>query len=146
MVPSLRIPLAVVFIVAGALAAAAKDVPLPKIDLQKLCKQNDTAVSSVFSDISKDYVSTCVEDELAARAQIVKEWASFPALARSQCIQPKEYFPGYAEWLSCLEATRDVVKLRKESAATAGSSYGASRQCPIVRATPDGTLKSVDAC
>ena len=130
----------------AAFAASAKDIHLPKIDLQKLCKENNVAVSSAFSDISKDYVSTCVEDELAARAQIVKEWASFPALARSQCIQPKEFFPGYVEWLSCLQATRDVVKMRKESAAAAGSSYRARRQCPIVRATPDGTLRSVDAC
>jgi hypothetical protein len=85
-----------------------------------------------------------VQDELDARAQIVKEWASFPAVARSRCIQPKEFFPGYTEWLSCLQMTRDALKLRKEN----GSGYGrdTSRQCPIIQMTPEGDLRSIVAC
>jgi hypothetical protein len=123
------------------------NIHLPKVDLQKLCKQNASAVRSAVTDVSKEYIDTCVADEQDARAEIDKGWATFPALARSTCIQPKEYFPGYVEWLSCLQMTRDVLKMRKENA-PAASSQGpdARRQCPIVRITPDGSLISVDAC
>ena len=145
---SSKISLAVSFAVVAAFAAPAQDIHLPKVDLQKLCKENDKAVRSVITDVSNEFTSTSVEDDLAARAEIVKEWASFPGLARSRCIQPTEFFPGYVEWLSCLQTTRDAFKMRKESAAAAGSSYGrdARRQCPIVQVTPDGTLRSVVAC
>jgi hypothetical protein len=143
MVLSSKISLAAIFIVVAAFAAYAQDIHLPKIDLQKLCKENNAAVTAVFSDVSKDAISTCVDDEQAARAQIVKEWASYPAVARSRCIQPGEFYPGYTEWLSCLQMTRDALQLRKET--TVGSSYG-NRQCPIVRVTPNGDLRSVVAC
>jgi hypothetical protein len=128
----------------AAFAASAKDINLPKIDLQKLCEENNAAVTAVITGVPKDAISTCVEDEQAARAQIVKEWASFSALTKSRCIQPREFYPGYTEWLSCLQMTRDAFKLREEN----GSVYdsGASRQCPIIRVTREGELRWVDAC
>jgi hypothetical protein len=92
LVLSLKISLAVIFIVVAAFAAGAEDIHLPKVDLQKLCKENDKAVRSVLTDVSNDFTSICVADELAARAEIAKEWASFPALAKSRCIQPNEFF------------------------------------------------------
>jgi hypothetical protein len=144
LVLSSKISLAAIFIVVAAFAASAQDIRLPKIDLQKLCKENDQAVRSVITGVSNDYTSVCVQDELDARAVIVKEWASFPALAKSRCIQPKEYYPGYTEWLTCLQMTRDALKLREEN----GSVYdsGASRQCPIIRVTREGQLRWVNAC
>jgi hypothetical protein len=133
-------------LVVAAFAASAKDINLPKIDLQKLCKENDQAVRSVITGVSNDYTSVCVDDELAARAQIVKEWASFPALAKSRCIQPKEYYPGYTEWLACLQMTRDAFKLRQDNGAAGVYGSGTNRQCPIMQFTRDGTFKSVIAC
>jgi hypothetical protein len=141
---SSKISLAAISIVVAAFAASAKDINLPKIDLQKLCKENSAAVTSVITDVPKDAISTCVEDEQAARAQIVKEWASFPALAKSRCIQPKEFYPGYTEWLSCLQMTRDAFKLREDNGSVFDN--GASRQCPIIRVTREGELRWVNAC
>ena len=70
-------------------------------------------------------------------------------------MQPKEYLPGYVEWQSCLEMTRDVLKLRKESAPSAsGSSRRPSKgragavtgECPIVKYTDDGSIDYVINC
>jgi putative SOS response-associated peptidase YedK len=130
----------------AAFAASAKDINLPKIDLQKLCKENNAAVTAVITGVPQDAISTCVEDERAARAEIVKEWTSFPAVAKSRCIQPTEFYPGYVEWLSCLQITRDAFKLRQDNGAAGVYGSATSRQCPIMQFTPDGNFKSVVAC
>ena len=107
---------------------------------------------------SQDAFSSCMNDEQTARDQLVKDWPAYPAPAKSLCIQPKEYLPGYVEWQSCLEMTRDVLNLRKEEAGSAPSSSDASRQssgrrsgseareCPIVKTAEDGSVEWVDNC
>jgi len=54
-----------------------------------------------------------------ARDQLVKDWASYPALAKSRCAKPQEYLPGYVEWLTCIEMTRDSLQILKETRAPA---------------------------
>jgi hypothetical protein len=83
-----------------------------------------------------------VSDEQAARDQLQKDWASFPASDKARCIQPKEYLPSYVEWLTCLEMTRDVRAMRKGQPDTSTS----VDKCPVVRFREDGTIVSVNAC
>jgi hypothetical protein len=87
-------------------------------------------------------MNVCLMDQQAARDQIVKDWATYPAIAKERCVQPKEYLPGYVEWQSCLELTRDVLKLRKENA----SRTSGSTDCPIVKYTDDGSIDYVINC
>jgi hypothetical protein len=107
---------------------------------------------------NQDNFSTCMSDEQTAREQLVKNWATYPALAKEQCVQPMEYLPGYVEWQACLEMTRDVIDLRKQQAASAGASayatgqppgrstHSQARECPIVQTTEDGSIDWVINC
>ena len=94
----------------------------PTIDIQKTCRENVNALGmSLGAEIGQDLM-VCLMDEQSARDQLVKDWASYPAIAKQRCVQPKEYLPGYLEWQVCLELTRDVLKMRKENASdTSGS-------------------------
>jgi hypothetical protein len=121
---------------------------LPKIDLQKFCKETSSALATNLS--TQGDVDSCTSDEQAARDQLVKDWATYPALTKTTCVQPNEYLPSYIEWLTCIEMTRDVLKMRKEAAASTPESPNGSdpagRQCPIVKIGVDGSIKWVIAC
>jgi hypothetical protein len=127
----------------------AQNRGVPALDVQKVCRQNDREVRLLFSDVSHDYFSSCIADEQKAREQLVKDWATFPALAKDRCAQPKEYLAAYVEWLTCLEMARDVMKMRKEqqgAATSKASSTKSGRLCPIVEVGADGSVISVVAC
>jgi hypothetical protein len=85
----------------------------PSIDMQRMCRASASAMVSISGDSSNDYQS-CLSDEQAARDQLEKDWATFPARDRSFCALPTEYLPSYIEWLTCFEMERDVRKIRTE--------------------------------
>jgi hypothetical protein len=99
-------------------------------------------------------------DEQAARDQIVKDWATYPAIAKERCVQPSEYLPGYVEWQTCLEMTKDVVKMRQDrekngsAPTTVGQSSKSSKrraglttsECPVVKYTEDGGIDYITNC
>ena len=87
----------------------------PTIDIQKTCRENANALGTMLGGEIQQDLQVCLMDEQAARDQLVKDWASYPAIAKERCVQPKEYLPGYVEWHTCLELTRDVLKMRKEN-------------------------------
>ena len=135
----------------------------PTIDIQKTCRENVNALSTTLlgGDIDQN-IQVCLTDEQSALDQMVKDWATYPAIVKERCVQPKEYLPGYVEWHTCLEMTRDVLKLRKaetsgsNASGTSGSS--ASRrtsrrhgsavkgECPIVKYTEQGSIDYVINC
>ncbi len=138
-------------------ASAANDGGPPKIDIQKTCRESSSALSGLTDTNSQDSLSACLNDEQAARDQLVKDWATYPALAKTQCVQPKEYLPGYVEWQACLDMTRDVLNLRKQQAASANASANGGpsskrgagsgdRECPIVQTAEDGSIDWVINC
>jgi hypothetical protein len=99
-------------IILGAIsAAAAKDSGPPTVDIQKTCRESSNVLSLSGSD-NQDF-DACMNDEQVARDQMVKDWGNYPAPAKGQCIQPKEYLPDYVEWQSCLDMTRDVKTMRQ---------------------------------
>ena len=152
-----KIALTAAIILGAASAALAKDGGPPNIDIQKTCRESANALIGLFGNDSDNF-KTCMNDEQTAREQLVKDWATYPALAKARCIQPKEFLPGYVEWQSCIEMTRDVINLRKEQATSAAASSNASsksssrrtgsgtRECPIVQTAEDGSVDWVINC
>ena len=152
-----KIALTAAVILGAASAALAKDSGPPKIDIQKTCRESSSALLGL-TDNPKQDLDSCISDEQVAHEQITKDWANYPALAKSACIKPKEFLPGYVEWQSCLEMTRDVIKMRKDQAASApadshasGQSSGRrigskSRECPVVQTAEDGSIEWVINC
>ena len=137
----------------------------PTIDIQKTCRENANALGTMLGGEIQQDLQVCLMDEQAARDQLVKDWARYPAIAKERCVQPKEYLPGYIEWQTCLEITRDVLKMRKENAsgtsgsnASGTSASSASRRtsrrhggavkgdCPVVKYTGDGSIDYVINC
>ena len=92
---------AAAIILSTASASAAKDSGPPTIDIQKTCRENVNALRTILGgEIGQD-MSVCPMGEQDARAQIVKDWANYPAIAKERWVQPKEYLPGYVEWQAC---------------------------------------------
>jgi hypothetical protein len=151
MLTKTRTALAAAIIVGAASGSVAKDGGPPTIDIQKTCQEDVDALHTVLGwQIGQD-VSVCMMDEQAARDQLVKDWAKYPTIAKTRCVQTKEYLPGYVEWQSCLEMTRDVLQLRKQTGpSTSGSSASrrsssrragsVTRECPVVKYTDDGSV------
>src|SRR5260370_39998835 len=75
------------------------------------------------------------------RKQLETDWATYPASDKARCVQPKEYTPGYVEWLTCLEMDRDVRAMRKGQPAATSSDV---HQCPAVQFPEDATITSVN--
>ena len=141
MITKSKIAISAVIILAAASAAFAKDGGLPKLDIDYACHASEKAISAIFS-VTFDIFGSCMADEQAARDQLDKDWASFPASDKARCIQPKEYLPSYVEWLTCLGMARDVKAMRKGQPGPATT----TDKCPVVRFLEDGTIISVDAC
>jgi hypothetical protein len=153
-----KIALIAAIILGAASASLAKDSGPPNIDLQKTCRESANALAGVTGKDNQGTFSTCMADEQMAREQIVKDWATYPALAKARCTQTKEFLPGYVEWQTCIEMTRDVIKMRKEQAVSTPASSNASRQsssrragsktieCPSVKIGEDGSIVSVSNC
>jgi hypothetical protein len=135
-------------ILAGASVATAKSSDVPTINLQNGCRAAAAELIATFGNQTNDPYDGCMSDEQAGRDQLVKDWDSFPALAKRFCVQPKAYLPSYVEWLTCLELTRDVMKMRKEAsqAAGPGGKSATSRECPVVKFGDDGNIIFVIAC
>jgi hypothetical protein len=152
---SLALTAALIF--GTASAALARDSGPPNVDIQKICRESSSALLGLTADPKQD-LDSCINDEQAARDQLTKDWTNYPALAKSACIKPNEYLPGYVEWQSCLEMTRDVIKMRQDQAASAAADSHASgqssdrrtgsksRECPVVQTAEDGSIDSVINC
>jgi hypothetical protein len=154
MVRKLKIVVSAALIFAGA-SAVAKDRGLPTLDIQKGCRAAEVELTALYGNQSDAYKS-CFNDEQTARDQLVKDWGTFSAPVKSRCVQPAEYLPSYVEWQTCLEMTRDVLKMRKAASETVGQSTGGksgkgrtgpkTTVCPVVEVGVDGNIISVDAC
>jgi hypothetical protein len=158
MMTKTKMVFAAAVILGAASAALANDSGPPDIDIQKTCRQSSSAMISVTGNEKQD-LDSCVSDEQAARETVTKDWANYPPLAKSKCIKPQEFLPSYVEWQSCLELTRDVIKMRQDRAASAPTESHASDQssgrrtgsksrgeCPVVQIADDGSIKSVINC
>ena len=164
----------VVIVLGSVVTSLARDGSgPPTIDIQKTCRENVSALSTMLGGEIQQDLQVCLMDEQAARDQLVKDWATYSALAKARCVNPKEYLPGYIEWQTCLEMTQGVINMRKERAsdtsgskasdtsgskASGTSESSASRRtsrrhggavkgdCPVVKYTEGGSIDYVINC
>jgi hypothetical protein len=120
---------AVAMVLSAASISLARDSGPPTIDIEELCRGDMDAMREVFAAGDLQGMDTCVTDERAAREQLFKNWAIYPASAEAACVRPHEYLPSYVEWQTCIEMTQAVLELRKRQEAAPGTTgSGASRQ------------------
>jgi hypothetical protein len=131
---------ATIALAAGS-TALAKDGSLPNLDTERGCRAAEKAMASA-TGTGADTFTSCMSDENDARKQLEKNWSTYPAFDKARCIQPKEYTPGFVEWLTCLEMERDVKAMRKGEPPISTT----ADKCPVVRYRQDGTIVSVNAC
>jgi hypothetical protein len=109
-VPLLAVPLAV------QLIAAADGIP--KLDVTASCKG---AAESGYIATTQDRLQSCIDSEHRTRDQLGKDWASFPAAARTFCVSSIAGFePTYTELATCLEMKRDLANTKPAEADTTG--------------------------
>jgi hypothetical protein len=136
-----RIIVSATIALAAASTALAKDAGLPKLNTEHDCRASEAAMAAAIGTGS-DTFGSCMSDENDARKQLEKAWATYPASDKARCIHPKEYTPGYVEWLTCIEMEQDVKAMRKGQPAI----FTSVDKCPAVRYRQDGTIVSVNAC
>ena len=80
---------------------------MPKFSINPTCK--GTTVNSPTAP-PKD---ACKRDEEQARAQLQKQWTSFPVADRQHCASLTQMggSPSYVELLTCLQIAREAAKL-----------------------------------
>ena len=93
--------------IAATFVTAVYAADVPKLDVSKTCRP---IAGDVSLQINTD---RCFKSEQAARDQLKKEWASFPAANRGLCTQTATMggMPSYVALITCLEMKRDVAKL-----------------------------------
>ena len=108
------LPFAPIFVGMHILVATTGDVP--RVEIEKTCRASEKAIKDVFGNsVMGNIFENCMEDEKANLEQLLKDWGTYPAAAKAQCVQPAVYMPNYTEWLTCLEMERDVRKMRLEN-------------------------------
>jgi hypothetical protein len=110
----------------------ATQAQVPKVDITQTCRAASGAMVQMAGESrsKEDDFKSCMAGEQKAREQIVKDWASFSAADKAQCVQTKVYLPSYIEWQTCLEMHRDVRQLRKSQSAPATNEPTAATSLP----------------
>jgi len=97
----------------GLYAVAAVAQGVPTINIEASCRASTKAVFEALKDKTAATFEHCMEHENAARAQLLKNWNTFPRADISLCVNPKVYMPSYAEWITCLEMRQHLKTIQK---------------------------------
>ena len=84
-------------------------------------------MSDIYGTETANAFDSCMNDEKAAREQLVKDWSTFSASDKTLCVHPRDYLPSYVEWLTCVEMQTEVRKMRKDQPAPMSSSPNTPR-------------------
>jgi hypothetical protein len=100
--PSAIVSAAVAWIIAVA------DAP-PKFDAAPGCKAAAAINRSLDLSVSQDYQS-CMNDEESARTELVQNWSTYPADAKTRCVGQTTDggTPSYVEVVECIVVTINV--------------------------------------
>jgi hypothetical protein len=98
---------------AGFFVVSAVAQVLPAINIETSCRASSKAVLEALGE-NVATVEACLNQEKAAREQIIKKWDTFARADRTLCINPKVYMPSYVEWLSCLETREHIRSFPKQ--------------------------------
>jgi hypothetical protein len=114
-VPVLALPLA-----AHLVTAVADRVP--NLDLRQSCR------GAAAESTNKDRLQTCLASEQKTREQLAKDWSTYPAADRTNCVSGiMSFAPTYTELITCLEMQRDL-KQSREQAQGKDETVGAGRK------------------
>jgi hypothetical protein len=109
----MTIPVATLALVTHLAVAIADEVP--HFDLEPVCRgvarQGGLALEPGQS-ARRDFES-CTQSEMAIREQLVKQWLTFKAADKANCIGEATAggMPSYTDLLTCLQMARDVNKI-----------------------------------
>ena len=78
------------------------------------CRASVRAVFDAVGNTNAATLDICIKQEESARAEMDRDWATYPAADKEQCVHPKQFSPSYVEWLTCLENRREARKLPKQ--------------------------------
>jgi hypothetical protein len=98
---------------AGVFADTAR-AQVPTVNIEKTCKLAAAAMVGLGSPGSARDEEICLKSENDARERMIKDWSSFEASDRKDCVQANVYLPSYIEWLTCFEMNRNVRDMRKK--------------------------------
>jgi hypothetical protein len=106
-----------VSVIGAAMAAALLGIAAaggpPELDVRPSCRAADrVSVAVAGADKAHSDMKACLDDERTAKAALLKLWASFGPVARTQCVGMNRTGgpPSYVELLTCLEVMRDAGK------------------------------------
>ena len=103
---------ALVLFTAFPAAAAGKNDSLPRLDVEKHCRDRAKAVADLIVGVNT--FDACVNSEQRARAALAAAWKDIPPFYKTSCIKPDDYSPSYEEWIACLEMYIDVKGVRSK--------------------------------
>jgi hypothetical protein len=102
-------------VIGAAIAAAIHGIAAaggpPELDVRPSCRAADR-VSVIVAGADKAHadMKACLDDERTARVALLRHWASFSPVVRTQCVGMNRTGgpPSYVELLTCLEVMRDA--------------------------------------
>jgi hypothetical protein len=128
----LLLPLATAMLLPQLAAAQA-----PTADVRNTCTVASVAMVSLMGGTTVEQgLNGCLDSEKTALATINKDWGTYSAADRTQCLQTGVYLPSYVEWLTCLEMERDARRLRAERGEPPPPGPYSVTTLPIVRPKP----------
>jgi hypothetical protein len=92
-----KIALSAAVFLTVAPAAFAKDGSPPDIDLQKLCRAAERAISDIYGAVIVTTFDSCMNNEKGAREQLGKDWATFSRADVELCMRPRDFQASYVE-------------------------------------------------
>jgi hypothetical protein len=114
-IPALALPLAAQLVIAVA-------DRIPNLDVRPSCR------GAAAEATNKDRMQTCLASEQKVRDQLIKDWSSYSAADRANCLSGiMSFAPTYTELITCLEMERDVKQLRAQAQSKDGT-VGAGRK------------------
>jgi hypothetical protein len=104
---------------------------VPRLNVEPSCRAAAQAAIMAGRDLT-----TCMQDERAARDQLFADWSRYPAADKLTCTQLNSTGgpQSYVELLSCLELTFDARKIGHETGKAEGSAK-ASKPFPDLSGT-----------
>jgi len=101
-----------VLLLASLLPALSDDVPVINVD--PVCRGIAQQAGSVSEKGAPDLrFSQCVKSEQAIRDKLAKEWSTFTAADKGNCVGEEKSgpLPSYTDLITCLEMARDVREM-----------------------------------
>ena len=82
---------------------------VPSWDQTASCR---AAASIAYGQTPSERMTRCLASEQRTRGELTKNWSTFPATDRNDCVKSLSFSPTYTELLTCLEMRRDAKKSR----------------------------------